>query len=119
MHCESPEGSIKRAHNTYTIYWTSVEFTVLNWPVRPRVRAYLKRSDDGRRVDGDAAMRDVLADVAAVALVDDREIRIRIKPRRHFINALDNRPRLTMLTDVELLDESIVSVTFLCSKTTS
>ena len=34
VHFESPGGSTKRAHKTYTIYWLFVESFMLKWSVR-------------------------------------------------------------------------------------
>jgi len=34
VHSESPEGSTKRAHKIYTIYWLFVESFMLKWSVR-------------------------------------------------------------------------------------
>jgi len=48
-------------------------------------------------------MRLVLADVAAIALVDDREVRRWIHVRHMLIYTLNHRLRPTVLTDVQLL----------------
>jgi len=41
VNSKSPEGSIKRTHNTHTIYWLFLEFVVLKWSDRPRLRALM------------------------------------------------------------------------------